>query len=256
MRSIATLGWRAQPIYVGFQAPTGCSTISKARITPGLEWPQGRDSALDAIVQAQALGIGPGSDIYYDMEAYTPTTACSESVLRFLSGWSSTLRSGGYSPGVYSSAASGIKDIANPVAMPGVVAPNKIWIARWNLVPNVYGHAPYVADSQWSPYRRIHQYRGGHVETYGGVTINIDNDYLDTSSPIIVQMYIDSRANALTWASRPRPDVGAAFPAAGPNHGYTLTMQTTPGRHTVCLFAINAGPGSSSRLGCRATNVP
>jgi peptidoglycan hydrolase-like protein with peptidoglycan-binding domain len=29
------------------------------------------------------------------------------------------------------------------------------------------------------PHKRVHQYRGGHNETYGGVTINIDNNWLD-----------------------------------------------------------------------------
>ena len=77
----------------------------------------------------------------------------------------------------------------------------------------------------------------------------------DTSSPIMVQMYVDGRTNALTWANAPRPDVGAVFPAAGSNHGYTLTMTTTPGPHRVCLFAINIGPGTSGPLGCRAVNV-
>jgi beta-lactamase class A len=78
----------------------------------------------------------------------------------------------------------------------------------------------------------------------------------DTKAAIIVQMYIDRRANALAWANRPRPDVGAAYPAYGPNHGYTMTMSTTPGPHTVCLFAINTGPGASKLLGCRAVTVP
>ena len=78
----------------------------------------------------------------------------------------------------------------------------------------------------------------------------------DTSAPIIVQMYIDGRANALTWANLSRPDVGAAYPSYGPNHGYNLTMATTPGRHTVCLYGINSGPGASSGLGCRAVTVP
>ena len=78
----------------------------------------------------------------------------------------------------------------------------------------------------------------------------------DTSSAILVQMYVDGRANALTWANRSRPDVGAAFPAAGPNHGYTVAMAATPGRHTVCLYAINTGPGASRQLGCRAVSVP
>jgi hypothetical protein len=78
----------------------------------------------------------------------------------------------------------------------------------------------------------------------------------DTSAPIMVQMYIDGRANALTWASRPRPDVAAVYPTSGPNHGFTLTMGTTPGAHTVCLYAINTGPGTSTRLSCNAVNVP
>ena len=77
----------------------------------------------------------------------------------------------------------------------------------------------------------------------------------DTNAPIMVQMYIDGRANALTWATGPRPDVGAALPAYGPNHGYTLTMATTPGTHTVCLYGINTGPGTSTQFGCRAVTV-
>jgi hypothetical protein len=78
----------------------------------------------------------------------------------------------------------------------------------------------------------------------------------DTSSPIMVQMYVDGLANSLTWADQPRPDVGAVYPQAGPNHGYSATMSTTPGRHTVCLYAINTGPGTSRQLGCRTLTVP
>ena len=78
----------------------------------------------------------------------------------------------------------------------------------------------------------------------------------DSSSPINVQMYLDYSANTVTSANQPRPDVGAAYPTAGANHGYSLTMQTTPGPHTVCLYAINTGPGTSRQLGCRAINVP
>jgi N-acetylmuramoyl-L-alanine amidase len=77
----------------------------------------------------------------------------------------------------------------------------------------------------------------------------------DTRAPIMVQMYLDDRANALTWASLTRPDVGGVYPAYGPNHGYTLTMQTTAGPHTACLYGINTGPGASSQLGCRAVTV-
>jgi hypothetical protein len=33
--------------------------------------------------------------------------------------------------------------------------------------------------SIWSQRSRIHQYRGDHDETWGGVTINIDSNYVD-----------------------------------------------------------------------------
>ena len=72
----------------------------------------------------------------------------------------------------------------------------------------------------------------------------------------MVQMYIDRSANAVTWANRPRTDVGAAYPGYGPNHGFALTMQTTPGLHTVCLFAINTGPGTSKQISCHTVSVP
>ena len=77
----------------------------------------------------------------------------------------------------------------------------------------------------------------------------------DTSAPIMVQMYVDGRTNAVTWANMSRPDVGKAYTKAGPTHGYTLTMPATAGAHTVCLYGINAGPGTSAQIGCRAATV-
>jgi hypothetical protein len=36
-----------------------------------------------------------------------------------------------------------------------------------------------VPSPDWASHQRIHQYDGGHDETYGGATLNIDGDYLD-----------------------------------------------------------------------------
>lgn len=285
LRSIAGMGWKAVPIYVGRQAP--CSTYTN-RVTYGLEWDQGREAALDAVARARELGLGSGSDIYYDMESYTRGSQCSGSVRAYLSAWTLTLREYGYSSGVYSSAATGIADLAAGAAQPGFVAPDKIWIARWTGTGSIYGHAPYVADNQWAFYQRMHQYRGGHTETWGGVTINIDNNLLDTDpihgsprgqleatstapakitvtgwaldpdtpEPIYVQMYVDGAPVALGRASAPRPDVAVAFPASGPDHGYSVTATASEGRHQVCLAAVNTGPGASVSLGCRTVDVP
>jgi hypothetical protein len=285
LRSLATTGWSALPIYVGRQA--SCSTFT-SKITPGAEAQQATEAAQDAVARAQALGLGTGSDIYYDMESYPTGGLCSASVLTYLSVWTQTLHAYGYSSGVYSSVSTGIRDLAQSVGQPGFTPPDKIWIARWTGSASIYGHAPYVADNQWAPYSRVHQYRGGHVETWGGASINIDSNRVETdpragsprgqldqtttsnqkitvggwafdpdqSGPIIVQVYVDGRYAAMGWASSSRPDVASAYPAAGPNHGYTISAAAGAGAHQVCVYAVNVGPGEATTLGCTTAVVP
>ena len=79
----------------------------------------------------------------------------------------------------------------------------------------------------------------------------------DTTQPIQVHVYVDGAGVALT-ADGSRPDVGAAFPASGPNHGFgSALIGAQPGRHQVCAYAINVGPGHANPLlGCRAVTVP
>ena len=36
-----------------------------------------------------------------------------------------------------------------------------------------------LPDSMWANHQRVHQYIGGHNESYGGVTINIDTNAVD-----------------------------------------------------------------------------
>ena len=55
-----------------------------------------------------------------------------------------------------------------------------IWIAAWNDTPNIFGFPPSVLpDTYWSLHQRLHQYKGGHTETWGGVTLNIDTNVVD-----------------------------------------------------------------------------
>lgn len=76
------------------------------------------------------------------------------------------------------------------------------------------------------------------------------------TSPIIVQMFVDGRAFTMTWAKADRPDLAVAYPAFGPLHGFSLSMSVPAGPHTVCVYAVNAGPGTSTSLGCRSVDVP
>ena len=49
----------------------------------------------------------------------------------------------------------------------------------------------------------------------------------------------------------PRADVGRAYPASGSRHGYDTTVALTPGKNTVCVFAIDNPTGAGNpQLGC------
>ena len=175
VREQVAAGWHLIPTYVGLQSPTS-SCSSCAKLSPGSAAAQGAQAASDAVADAQAVGIGPGSPIYFDMESYSRTSSATASTLTFLGAWTDALHAAGYGSGVYSSSASGIVDLASKWGTSYSV-PDDLWIANWNGAKST--DDPYVPDTAWSPNRRIHQYRGGHDETYGGVTINIDNNYVD-----------------------------------------------------------------------------
>ncbi len=168
-------GWHLIPTYVGLQATTSACT-SCAKLSPSQATAQGAAEAEDAVRDAVALGMGPGSPIYNDMEAYTRTASATASTLAYLEAWTERLHELGYSSGVYSSSASGIADLVKQIGT-GYTLPDDVWFANWNGIANASD--PYIPATAWTPSKRIHQYRGGHNETFGGVTINIDNNYVD-----------------------------------------------------------------------------
>jgi Rv2525c-like, glycoside hydrolase-like domain len=168
-------GWHLIPTYVGLQAPTSacssCAKLSSSQATA-----QGVASAIDAVEEANAVAMGPGSPIYFDMESYSRTSSATAATLAFLEAWTKKLHALGYLSGVYSSSASGIADLGDQVGT-GYELPDHLWIANWNGSTSTSD--PVVPSSAWTQHQRIHQYRGGHNETYGGVTINIDNNSVD-----------------------------------------------------------------------------
>lgn len=169
-------GWNLLPLYVGLQAPCVSQSrlqhISSTQATAAL---QGRAAAGDAAALAANFGLPTGSPIYFDMEGYPGNNAsCTKAVQSFVIGWVTALRASSFVPGVYGSAASTIRDVSTL----GSSTPDVIWIANWNGVEGVFSD-PYVSDSLWLNHQRVHQYKGGHNETWGGVTINIDSNYVD-----------------------------------------------------------------------------
>jgi hypothetical protein len=170
-------GWSLIPTYVGLQAPTSsctsCATLSSSTATAAT---QGTEAADDAVEAASLAGIGVGSPIYFDMESYSRTSSATNATLTFLAAWTNRLHALGYSSGVYSSSASGIADLASRLGT-SYPQPDDIWVANWDGRANATGS--YFPAGAWTDHQRIHQYRGGHDETYGGVTINIDNNYVE-----------------------------------------------------------------------------
>ena len=187
-------GWRLLPITLGPQAACnpafpryGNDPVISTKLNAAGAYQkaskQGTAEASTAVAAAQALGIVPGSTLWYDLEGYDVTnTSCRESSLWFLSAWTKQLHALGYVSGVYSSAGSGMKSLDDArVLRPGVFTlPDQIWIARWDGQANT--STTYIREDGWRPGGRMKQFQGGHNETWGGVTINIDRNYLELGS--------------------------------------------------------------------------
>jgi hypothetical protein len=175
VREQVSAGWHLIPTYVGLQAPTSsCSTCAK--LDSSFAAGEARLEAEDAVADAEAIGIAPGSPIYHDMESYTRTPSATASTMTFLAAWTTRLHELGYASGVYSSSGSGIADLASRWGT-SFESPDDLWIADWNGRADT--EEPGVSEDAWPDHQRIHQYRGGHDETWGGVRINIDSDYVD-----------------------------------------------------------------------------
>ena len=179
VQSAEAMGWSLMPTFVGLQAP--CNTFSD-EIKPGQAAAEGQQAANQAIADAASFGLGPGSPIYFDMEAYNEKKAsCVTAVLTFLDAWDRQLQAGGYVSGVYSSAGSGVINLQNTSSVAGhpLAKPQAIWFALWDNAVNLTG-SPYMTPAVWSPAARSKQYAGPHVVKVGGISLNIDSDLVNS----------------------------------------------------------------------------
>jgi uncharacterized protein YraI len=193
-------GWRLIPIYKGLQAPCGSSTHL---IHPAAAATEGKAAADDAVASASALGMLSGSAIYYDMENYpTGVASCRTAVLSFLSAWTSEIHRLGYVAGIYAQLYSGAADLSGVYPSASYARPDALWVARYDLDSSLAGWAG-VPDSQWTQHQRAKQYHGGHNETYGTVTLNIDNDQFNAPVATVGQTYQVAGANTLSARSGP-----------------------------------------------------
>ena len=179
VRSVKAMGWSLLPIYVGPQP--SCDHYS-GRINPKVAAAQGRLAARFAVRHAKEFGIGKGSPIYYDIEAYNrKNSRCANAVLTFLDAWDRKLHAEGYVPGVYSSADSAIVSLQKASRINGhrLAKPQCVWVALWNNKQNLSA-SPYLKGSPWRRTDTSKQYTGPHKVKVGGIALNVDVDLIDS----------------------------------------------------------------------------
>ena len=237
-------GWSLIPTYVGLQAPgngCGCAAISATAAAA-----QGTAAAQSAVLEAQALGLGTGNPIYYDLENYTRTTSVSETVLTFLGAWTTALHGAGYLSGVYSSELSGIQDLVAEQGT-GYAEPDDVWFANWNGAMATTD--PLIPSSDWAANQRLHQFRGGHTDDYGGSSISIDSDYLDgaTATPG-TETVTTTIAAAPTVTVSPQPNGSVRVRASWHGEAGVSRWQISAGDSPTSLVPLGTVPASHATL--------
>lgn len=239
VRDATASGWKLLPTYFGYQP--SCVFGSKPhRYTAAEATSRGRSDATDAIVQAKALGLLPGSALYADVEHYDRTVStCRTAVRRYVSAWTTTLHASGYLAGVYVHQNSGLRDLADSYTSTTYARPDAVWMARWDGSPSLTGW-PTAPNSSWSVFQRAKQYRGDHDETWGGVTINIDSDSLKAPVASVARSYRVTSSTSLNARK-------------GPSTSYAVVRSYAPGSSLSVVCQATGQKVGSTRVWNRLT---
>ena len=240
-------GWRLLPVQVGPQA--SCSGYAD-RMSSDLATAeqQGRAEAGEAVTTAQGLGIRKGSTLYYDLEDYDiGPDDCRRAALSFLSGWTKALHAKGYGSGVYSNIAAAITslDYADYASPGSYVMPDDIWFAWENGKADVKTDERVSYSDHWDDHARIHQYALDVERTYGGYTLDVDENWVDVgagsvgspSKPLCKGVSVDltptrraPRARAAPRSRRPSASSARTATARPPSPGRTTPGPSPPWR--------------------------
>lgn len=166
-------GWRYELLWVGPQAP--CTSFPhRFSSDTATAYQQGKTEAIAAYNALKALGFGTAQDtpVTYDMEAFSNSSSCRAAVKSFMQGWVDQLAvAPAQVSGVYGSACGTYLSDYASLARP----PRFINAADWDLDHSTW-NLSCISSGYWVNSQRFKQFRGGHNETWGGVTINIDSN--------------------------------------------------------------------------------
>jgi hypothetical protein len=108
----------------------------------------------------------------------------------------------------------------------------------------VFGCGPVTRNA--NPYGTLDEV----VLAPGGIRVRgwaIDPDVVTATT---MRVDVDGVSVVTVPANVSRPDVGAANPPFGPDHGYDAVVPVPLGTHNFCVRAVNVGPGSDSQFAC------
>lgn len=170
---LRSMGYKFLPLWVGPQAP--CSgQSSRFSSDPATAAAQGKNEALAIYNKIVSLGWDTtNAPIIYDLEAFdTSNSGCMSATRSFIDGWVRQMHvAPAQKAGVYgSTCASGLAQYATLANVPDFIDG-----ADWDGVKTTTDMAC-VSSGYWVNRQRHKQYRGGHNETWNGVTMNVDSD--------------------------------------------------------------------------------
>jgi len=183
IQSIYRQGWKLIPTWVGHQAP--CTKFKYPfSYNVNEAYQTGVDNANQASARLKEYNLsnadGSGSIIYLDLEHFAYTASCSAAARAYVNGWTTRLAQLGIRSGLYSTS-SGIEanefyNLSTPI--------NAAWIAEWYTTPKfrpdeTVWNLLHLSNEYWTSNQRIVQYSGGHFETWGGVSLEIDSNVAD-----------------------------------------------------------------------------
>lgn len=170
--AVTKQGWGLLPLYVGLQSPCEKNEPYRFSLTAATAYAQGKAEAVAAKKALAALGM-IGAPMLFDLEAaYSKSTACLAAERWFIYGWVMQAHAAPhYYAGIYTSTCSGALDQYSTIPVP----PDLIDAGQWDNNPKTTVLSC-VSAKHWIYHQRHKQYRGGHNETWNGVTLNIDND--------------------------------------------------------------------------------
>lgn len=238
--AVTAMRWKLLPVYKGLQPPCGGKPTDQ-KIVPSQAASQGRAAANEAAVAARALGMLRGSAFYNDIENYTSSNqTCRTAVLNYLSAWTRELHRLGYVSGVYANLSSGAPDLSAVYNSSSYARPDALWIARYDGNSPLTGWAG-IPNQQWANHQRAKQYRGSHNETYGGVTINIDNDNVDAPVATLPQRYTTTGTNPVKART-------------GPWYPYPVVKTYQPGTAVPVVCQARGAPFGTTSVWDRLTD--